>query len=68
MKIVNQIALVLVIIGALNWGLIGLFNFDLVAALFGTMSVLSRTIYVLVGLSSILAVMNCFKSGAGCCK
>jgi hypothetical protein len=68
MKIVNQIALVLVIIGALNWGLVGLFNVDLVAALFGTMSVLSRTIYALVGLSAILATVNCFKSGAGCCK
>lgn len=56
MKILYNIALTLVIIGALNWLLIGLFKFDLVATLFGTMSVLSRIIYSLVGLSGIVSI------------
>jgi uncharacterized membrane protein YuzA (DUF378 family) len=53
MKVINWIALILVIIGALNWGLVGLFNLDLVAAIFGAMTVLSRTVYVLVGIAAI---------------
>ena len=56
MKLLYNIALTLVIIGALNWLLIGLFNFDLVASLFGTMSILSRIIYTLVGVSGILSI------------
>ena len=56
MKILYNIALTLVIIGALNWLLIGLFDFDLVATLFGAMSLLSRIIYSLVGLSGIISI------------
>ena len=52
----DTIALVLVIIGALNWGLIGLFNFDLVAALFGPASLLSRIVYSLVGLAGLYSI------------
>lgn len=52
-KILNYIALILVIIGAINWGLIGLIKFDLVAFLFGNLSLLSRIIYILVGVSGI---------------
>lgn len=56
MKTLNYIALALVIIGALNWGLVGLFQFDLVAFLFGgTNSWLSRIVYILVGLSGLAA-------------
>ena len=55
MKTLYNIALTLVIIGALNWLLIGLFNFDLVATLFGTMSALSRIIYSLVGISGLIS-------------
>ncbi|UUX97052.1 DUF378 domain-containing protein [Aquabacterium sp. J223] len=51
----QAIALVLLIVGGLNWALVGLFNFDLVAALFGPMSTLSRIVYVLVGLAALLA-------------
>ncbi|NIM02813.1 DUF378 domain-containing protein [bacterium] len=47
------IALILLIVGGLNWGLVGLFDFDLVAAIFGMMSALSRIVYILVGLSAI---------------
>lgn len=53
-KIFKCIAFWLVFIGALNWGLVGLFNFDLVAFLFGDMTILSRTIYSLVGLSALI--------------
>ena len=56
MKVLYNIVLTLVIIGALNWLLIGLFKFDLVAMLFGQMSVLSRIVYTLVGLSGIVSI------------
>ena len=56
MKVLNTIVLVLIIVGALNWGLIALFNFDLVAWLFGTMTMLTRIIYGLVGLAGLWAV------------
>lgn len=49
----DWIALVLMIVGAINWGLVGAFQFDLVAALFGEMSMLSRIVYVLVGLAGL---------------
>jgi uncharacterized membrane protein YuzA (DUF378 family) len=53
-------AKILVIIGALNWGLVGLIGLDLVAKLFGTGSVLARVVYILVGLSAVylLVVMR----------
>lgn len=53
MRTLNIIALVLVIIGALNWLLVGLFTFDLVAAIFGTLTALSRIVYILVGIAGI---------------
>lgn len=56
MKTLYYIVLTLVIIGALNWLLIGLFKFDLVAMIFGEMSVISRIIYTLVGLSGIISI------------
>ena len=56
MKVLYNLVLTLVIIGALNWLLIGLFNFDLVASLFGTMSIFSRIIYTLVGVSGIVSI------------
>lgn len=52
MKFINILTLTLVIVGGLNWGLVGLFSFDLVAAIFGAGSVLSRIVYILVGLSA----------------
>lgn len=56
MKTLYYIALTLVIIGALNWPLIGLFSFDLVASIFGKMSAFSRVIYTLVGLSGLVSI------------
>ena len=53
MKTVKLIAFVLVIIGALNWGLMGAFYIDLVARLLGEMSLLSRIVYILVGISGV---------------
>lgn len=56
----DWIALVLVIIGALNWGLVGFFGLDLVKAIFGDMSLLSRIIYALVGLSGLYMLVMAF--------
>ncbi len=50
---IDWIALVLVIIGALNWGLVGFFQYDLVAALFGATSTVARVVYSLVGVSGL---------------
>lgn len=63
MEYLKKTALVLTIIGALNWGLVGFFDFNLVAFLFGSMSILSRIIYMLVGLSSLVVIY----SAATCC-
>jgi uncharacterized protein len=56
MSVLSVIALVLLIVGGLNWALVGLFNFDLVAALFGEMSTLSRIVYVLVGVAALIGL------------
>ena len=48
----------LVIVGALNWGLVGILNFDLVAAIFGKKSIISRLVYALVGLSGVYLIME----------
>lgn len=56
MRTLNAIVLTLVIIGAINWGLVGAFNFNLVSAIFGDMSAASRIIYVLVGLAGLYAI------------
>ncbi len=53
MKLLGPIALLLVVIGAINWGLMGLMNMNLVATIFGAMSTLSKAVYVLVGLSGL---------------
>lgn len=60
MKVIDKIALVLIIIGAINWGLIGFFGFDLVATLFGEMSVISRIVYGLVGISGLWGIKLLF--------
>lgn len=60
---IDWIALALVIVGGLNWGLVGLFAFDLVAAIFGPMSVLSRIVYVLVGLGAVWTIVLAARLG-----
>jgi uncharacterized membrane protein YuzA (DUF378 family) len=62
MKQFYWVSLVLLVIGGLNWLLVGLFNFDLVAALFGEMSAMSRVVYVLVGISAIVVLATSFRS------
>lgn len=56
MKVLDSIALILVIVGAVNWGLIGFFQFDLVATLFGDMTMFSRIVYALVGIAGLYSL------------
>ena len=58
MKAIDQITRVLLIVGGLNWGLVGIAGFDLVAALFGARSMLSNVVYVLVGLSALVQMVH----------
>lgn len=63
MRILDRVALILTIVGGVNWGLIGLFKFDLVAWIFGGQdAVLSRIIYTLVGLCAIWCISLLFRS------
>ena len=62
---VDWLAMVLVIVGGLNWGLVGAFKFNLVDALFGEMSALSRVVYILVGLSAVYLVYTASKLVSG---
>ena len=60
MNVLQKTALVFTIIGAINWGFIGVFNFNLVDAIFGAMSIISRIIYILVGISGLWAIKLLF--------
>lgn len=60
----DRLALVLVIIGALNWLLIGLFNYDLVAGIFGARSFVSNVVYTVVGLSGLYSISLLFRESA----
>lgn len=65
MATLDRIVLALAVIGALNWGLVGFFRFDLVAALFGGQTAgLSRIVYALVGLCGLYLIPKLFKSAA----
>ena len=57
-------AMLLMIIGGINWGLVGIFNFDLVAALFGTQTPLSRLVYAVVGLAALYGIYLLSKMAA----
>lgn len=61
LNIVDWVALILVIVGGLNWGLVGVLNFNLVSAIFGDMSMLSSVVYALVGLSAIYMAATSMK-------
>ena len=61
----DWVAIVLVIIGGLNWGLVGIFDFNLVSAIFGDMSSLSRVVYALVGLSALMLIYTTSKMRGG---
>ena len=60
MNWITKTCVLLMIIGGINWGLIGLFDFDVVGFLFGALSVLSRTIYTLVGLATLWVIIDYF--------
>lgn len=61
MNALDWVAMVLMIIGGLNWGMVGLFDVDVVARLFGTQSPFSRVIYVLVGLAALYSIYTAVK-------
>lgn len=63
MNAADWIAMTLLIIGGINWGLIGLFEFNLVATLFGDMTPVSRIVYVVVGLSALYSIYSTIKVG-----
>jgi uncharacterized protein len=62
---IGWIAFILVVVGGLNWGLVGLLDFDLVEAIFGAMSTISRVVYVLVGLAAIYTLVKGFSGSQG---
>ena len=55
---IDWIAWILIVVGGLNWGLVGIFNFDLVATIFGDMSIISRIVYSLVGISAVYSLVT----------
>lgn len=65
MRLINTLTLVLLIVGGLNWGLVGLLDFNLVSALFGEMSPLSRIVYALVGASALWQLVPLFRGDEG---
>jgi len=58
MKALNILAIVLLVVGGLNWGLVGTTGFDLVRAIFGDMTLLSRIVYTLVGVAAVYQLFN----------
>ncbi len=65
MKALNTLTLILIVVGGLNWGLVGVANFDLVATLFGAGSALARIVYVLVGISALVQLGTLFTAKHG---
>ncbi len=61
MNVVDWIAFILVVVGGINWGLVGILNFDLVATLFGAMSMISRIVYALVGIAALYKIYMVIK-------
>lgn len=57
MKVLDVIAVILIIVGGLNWGLVGIFSFDLIATIFGIMSVVSRIVYILFAIGAIYQIV-----------
>lgn len=73
MKVLRFIVMLLMVIGSLNWGLIGFFHYDLISDVFGAMSGLTRFIFAIVGLAGLYGIsfLCCCKScgsNCGCCK
>jgi uncharacterized membrane protein YuzA (DUF378 family) len=68
MKFVEILAWILLIVGGLNWGLVGAFDFNLVTTLFGSNPVIERVIYIAVGLSALYGIFKCRGGSSSCCK
>lgn len=68
MNALDWIAMILVIVGGLNWGLVGFFKYDLVATIFGDMSTVARVVYDLVGLAALYMLVMAFAKGNGGAK
>ena len=66
MHTLKIISYIFVIIGALNWGLVGLFNIDLIAMLFGQMTLLARILYTTVGISAIVSLITTYRDVVDC--
>lgn len=62
LNVLDWIALLLLIIGGLNWGLVGLFNFNLVVAIFGSMTMITKVIYIVVGIAALYTLYYLFKA------
>ena len=58
---IDWLMIVLVVVGGLNWGLVGLFHFDLVAAIFGDFSIISRVVYGLFGIAAVYTLVSAMK-------
>jgi uncharacterized membrane protein YuzA (DUF378 family) len=62
LNVIDWVALLLVVIGGLNWGLVGLFNFNLVATIFGDMTMITKIIYIVVGLAALYTLYFLFRA------
>jgi uncharacterized membrane protein YuzA (DUF378 family) len=65
MSVIDVVVTLLVVVGGLNWGLVGAFNMDLVALVFGAGSVFAKVVYVLVGLAAVYMLYGVFVKGKG---
>jgi uncharacterized protein len=63
LNVIEWVAMVLMIVGGINWGLLGILNFDLVAAIFGPMSAPTRVVYALVGLAALYGIVTAVRLG-----
>lgn len=63
LNVLGWVALVLVVVGGLNWALVGIFSFDLVAAIFGEMSALARVVYAVVGIAAVYILILAASTG-----
>lgn len=67
-NVLDWIVVIVTFVGGINWGLVGLFHFNLVSTLFGDMSTLSRVVYVVVGLCAIYLLVKFLMRCGACCK
>ncbi len=66
--IICKVVFILMVVGALNWGLVGILQMDLVTKIFGPMTLLSRIVYILIGASGVVSLLALFKDCPACKK